>query len=90
MISSPQSQYVLVNSSQYWSWYANQERWNANSQTSQALSGFADQVYEKLKEFLGIDPIKSTPLLLCQPPQAQFWVGELLLTTIPWNQVDFN
>ncbi len=37
MISSSQSQYVLVNSSQYWSWYATQERWDANSQPFQAL-----------------------------------------------------
>ena len=62
MISSQsQSQYILVHSSQYWNWYANEERWNANSQVFQAQSSFPDQVYEKLKEFLGIDPIQETP-----------------------------
>lgn len=62
MISSTsQSQYILVHSSQYWNWYATEERWNANSQAYQAQLSFPDQVYEKMKEFLGIDPIQGTP-----------------------------
>lgn len=55
------TQYVLVHSSQYWDWYATNERWNANPQTYLALSDFQDQVYQTLKDFLGTDPIQGTP-----------------------------
>ncbi len=55
------NQYVLVHSSQYWDLYANKDRWDANSQIFQDQSSFPDQVYEKLREFLGTDPIQGTP-----------------------------
>lgn len=78
--SQLQSQYTLLHSSQYWDWYANQDRWNANPQVYQALLSFADQVYEKLKEFLGTDPIQKTPdkrfyLLVNEETGGGFAVG---------------
>lgn len=58
---SSQLQYILVHSSQDWSWYATRARWNANSQVYQAQLNYPNHVYEKLKEFLGVNPIQGTP-----------------------------
>jgi hypothetical protein len=63
--------YVKVHDGSYWTWYAPEDVWSKYGEQISKFFDYADRVYEKLREDLGVEP-KERVYLLVHPGGAGF------------------
>jgi hypothetical protein len=77
--------YVLVYQSKYWDFYAYKTTWEAHKENYLSQAAYPDQVYEVLRDILGVDIIQDTPdhrlyLLIWEQTGGGFatgWIDEI-------------